>query len=247
MKTLFIGDVHGRTVWKDMIELEDPDRVIFIGDYFDSKEIPTLDQISNFEEIVRFQKTSGKEVITLIGNHDFHYFPGIEDTTTSGYRKIARIRIQDLIEENRANLKIAYRFSNILCTHAGVSSDFMDKVFEEDWTTDSIVSDLEDLFRYKPFVYEFGYLIEEGKPVNPYGDDKLQSPIWIRERSLFKSNKERPIKKELIQIYGHTGIKKMDIKGKSTGGRYYNIDTLGTSLEYIIHNGDSLEFKKLKL
>ncbi len=38
MKTIVIGDIHGRTSWKDIIEKEQTwDKVIFIGDYFDSK------------------------------------------------------------------------------------------------------------------------------------------------------------------------------------------------------------------
>ena len=37
----------------------------------------------------------------------------------------------------------------------------------------------------------------------------------------------------IIQIVGHTGQNSIDIKGKSTGGKYYFIDTLGTSGEYL--------------
>ncbi|NBP57427.1 metallophosphoesterase, partial [bacterium] len=40
MKTIFIGDIHGRSIWKEIVEQEKPDRVIFIGDYFDSFDIP---------------------------------------------------------------------------------------------------------------------------------------------------------------------------------------------------------------
>ncbi len=35
-KTLVLGDTHGRSNWKLAIHQEQPDRVIFIGDYFDS-------------------------------------------------------------------------------------------------------------------------------------------------------------------------------------------------------------------
>jgi metallophosphoesterase superfamily enzyme len=44
MKTVFIGDVHGRDVWKNIIEVEKPNRVVFIGDYFDSFDISPAEQ-----------------------------------------------------------------------------------------------------------------------------------------------------------------------------------------------------------
>ena len=39
MKTIVIGDIHGRDVWKEIVFQEQADRVIFIGDYFDSFDI----------------------------------------------------------------------------------------------------------------------------------------------------------------------------------------------------------------
>ena len=39
MKTLLLGDIHGRNIWKEIIKKETPDRVVFIGDYFDSFDI----------------------------------------------------------------------------------------------------------------------------------------------------------------------------------------------------------------
>ena len=58
MKTLFLGDTHGRSVWKKIVEKENPDRVIFIGDYFDSFDIPGIEQIHNFKEIVDLYRKS---------------------------------------------------------------------------------------------------------------------------------------------------------------------------------------------
>ena len=39
MKTITIGDTHGRSKWKNIVEKEkDADKIIFIGDYFDAKD-----------------------------------------------------------------------------------------------------------------------------------------------------------------------------------------------------------------
>ena len=35
---LVIGDIHGRTIWKNIIEEENPDKIIFLGDYVSTHE-----------------------------------------------------------------------------------------------------------------------------------------------------------------------------------------------------------------
>lgn len=39
MRVIFIGDIHGRSLWKEIVETEkSSDVVVFYGDFFDSKE-----------------------------------------------------------------------------------------------------------------------------------------------------------------------------------------------------------------
>lgn len=229
-KIVCIGDIHGRSVWKQIVDQENPDQVIFVGDYFDSYDIPGVEQIHNFKEIIEYKETSGKEVIMLIGNHCHHYFPEIGNTGTSGYQRGIAPNITQVINENRHHLQMAYSFDGFLFTHAGVSPVFMDEVFGSDgWSKERIADDLNELFRYKPKAFEFNGF-------DPYGDDEYQTPIWIRPRSLMSSNSNHKngLKKDYIQIVGHTKVNQIDIKGKATGGRYYFIDALGTSKEYLI-------------
>ena len=84
MKTIFLGDTHGRSLWKDIVQKEAPDRVVFIGDYFDSFDIGSAEQQFNFKEIIKFKENNECEIIMLVGNHDYHYYPGGE--TYSGYQ-----------------------------------------------------------------------------------------------------------------------------------------------------------------
>jgi len=232
MKTVVIGDVHGRSLWKLIVNQENPDRVIFIGDYFDSFEISGVEQIQNFKEIIEYKEKSGKEVITLIGNHDHHYYPEVGYTGTSGYQSRIAPSITQVIDENRQHLQIAYSFDEFLFTHAGVSPTFMDGEFgEEGWVKDNVVELLNDLFKYKPKSFDFN-------GTDPYGDNTYQTPIWIRPKSLMAVNKkhDKGLKKKYIQVVGHTQVKKLDLIGaeKAAGGRYYLIDCLGTSGEYMI-------------
>ena len=244
MKTVVIGDIHGRSTWKLIVNIEKPDRVIFIGDYFDSYDLLAVEQMYNFNEIIEYKEKSisregtlqehKTEVIMLIGNHDYHYYPEIGNTGTSGYQYGAAAAISKLIDDNRNHLRMAYQMDEFLFTHAGVSSVFMDQVFGKGgWKVENLAIDVHELFKYKPKTFEFGTMLGYNTYRDPTGDNEGQSPIWIRPKSLMRANKDT-LRKEIIQVVGHTQQIQIDVKGMATGGRYYFIDTLGTSGEYLI-------------
>jgi hypothetical protein len=104
-----------------------------------------------------------------------------------------------------------------------------------------MVDQVNELFKYKPLTFNFGVAVNIKKMsyLDPYGDNEEQSPIWIRPRSLMRANYDT-LRTKVIQVVGHTAAKTLDLVGseKSAGGRYYMIDCLGTSGEYmIIENG----------
>ena len=229
MKTIFLGDTHGRSLWKDIIAKETPDRVVFIGDYFDSFDIGSAEQQFNFKEIIAFKESAQYEVIMLIGNHDYHYYPGGE--TYSGYQHGAAPAIRQLLEENKHHLQMCYQLDNILCSHAGIGHNWL--VEQEKYELGSIADFVNDIWNYKPIRFMFyGF--------DPYGDNKTQTPIWIRPASLLSGNRDTFLKTDYIQIAGHTQVHKIDIKGKATGGRYYFIDAIDER-QYLIYEGS--EFK----
>ena len=239
MKTIAIGDVHGRSLWKLIVNQEqDADRIVFIGDYFDSFDIKGEEQLNNFLDIIEFKKTTNKEVIMLIGNHDYHYFPEVGENGTSGYQSIFSYQIKPTIDANREHLQMAYQFDEYLFSHAGVSSAFMDSVFGNDgWKVETMVEQLNEQFKYKPLTFQFGSAVSIKKMsyLDPYGDNEEQSPIWIRPRSLMAANRET-LRTQVIQVVGHTAVRKLDIDGamKADGGRYYLIDCQETTGEYLV-------------
>ena len=239
MRTLCIGDLHGRSDWKLAVYQDKPDRVIFMGDYFDSWDIPGIEQIHNFKEIIKYKEDNPQvEVIMLIGNHCHHYFPEVGYTGTSGYQSKIAPSITQVVDENRHHLQMAYGFDEYLFTHAGVSPVFMDEVFgENDWSIENIVVDLNEMFRYKPRAFDFNGF-------ESTGDSTTQTPIWIRPRSLMSVNKKhsKGLKKDYIQVVGHTQMKRLNLEesDKFTGGRYYFIDTMDTSGQYLIIEDDKL-------
>lgn len=238
MKTIVIGDIHGRDCWKQIVADEQPDRVIFIGDYFDTYDDYTAaEQMHNFQEIIDYKKSHPAHIVVLlIGNHDYHYMRGVTEHY-SGYQSGARPAIEQLLYENKSHLQMAYGFHGFLFSHAGISMEWLKNNGYDNES--SLVNWVNDMWKYKPTAFNFvGY--------NPYGDSEFSSPIWIRPHSLQKANRDT-LRDQFIQVVGHTQQNKIDREGKSTGGRYYYIDTLGTSGEYmIINENDEISFNTWK-
>ena len=241
MKLVAIGDIHGRDLWKQIVAQEqDADVFVFVGDYFDSFTVKGVDQINNFLDIIEFKKQSKVPVILLIGNHDHHYYPGIDDSGTSGYQTLMAPSIKHVVSDNKQHLQAAYQSDEFVFTHAGLSSEWLDDNIVM-WDVPNLAMYVNDLFYYQPqklayrsFKY-YDYSHDRAELASGYGNETFQGPLWIRPAALMAANKDtkrknitnkETLKKQIIQVVGHTPQDEIDIKGKSTGGRYYFIDTL---------------------
>ena len=234
-KVVVLGDTHGLDYWKLIVEEENPDLTIFIGDYLDSFDIPAVEQLHNLKEIIQFKKDNLDKVILLIGNHDFHYLKHATNMGEyySGFQSSQMFNYQILLEENIHLFQMCFNFDNYLFTHAGISEEWLNRVQISSTDINVVCDEINDLFKYKPLHFNF-------TGTNPYGDSVESSPIWIRPKSLMKDNKNTFLHKNSIQIVGHTQQNCIDIKGKSTGGKYYFIDTLRTSGEYLVIRNNEL-------
>jgi hypothetical protein len=241
MKLVAIGDIHGRNYWKQIVDQEqDADMFVFVGDYFDSFTIKGPEQINNFLDIVEFKKQSKVPVILLLGNHDYHYYPGIEDNGTSGYQTLMAPSIKHVVDDNKQHLQAAYQVDEFVFTHAGLSSEWLDDNIIM-WDVPNLAMYVNDLFYYQPQKLAYRSYKQVGDQVygvGGYGSETFQGPLWIRPKALMAANKET-LRKQIIQVVGHTPQDTIDIKGKSTGGRYYFIDTLeyGQNQYLVIKDG----------
>jgi len=247
MKLVAIGDIHGRDIWKQIVAKEhDADEFVFVGDYFDSFTIKGVDQINNFLDIIEFRNTSIYHKVTLlIGNHDYHYYPGIDETGTSGYQTLLAPSIKHVVSDNKQYLQAAYQSGEFVFTHAGLSSEWLDDSIE-DWNVDNVVEKVNELFQYQPSKIAYRSFKQVGDQVygvSGYGDEIFQGPMWIRPKSLMKANYDT-LRNQIIQVVGHTSQDIIDIKGMSTGGRYYFIDTLPR--EYLIVEDGVVSLGKLE-
>ncbi len=244
MKTIALGDIHSRNNWKRITKQESFDKIIFLGDYFDSKEnIIAKAQMENFEEIILLKAANPEKVMLLIGNHDFHYMPLCLAVGEwySGYQAGAGHAISHLLQSHMDLLQAAYLEEDYLFTHAGVTNTWLLRTlpFEsgEAINLSGIRIDgyINDVFQFTPKHFLFA-----GKDSS--GDDPTQSPIWVRPASL--NEDAYPA----IHVVGHTQQDRIGIEPTEflNGGSGFFIDTLGTSEEYLVIEGGNAGPKKLK-
>jgi hypothetical protein len=223
-RLLALGDIHGRTIWQKILANETYDKLIFIGDYFDSKEgITAEQQITNFKNIIQFKKSHPDKVVLLLGNHDFHYL-NFSSRINSGYQKEYASSINKLLHNaiDAGLIQMAFQYDDILFTHAGVTNTWLTN--NKIKRTKNIANSINALFKNNPLAFEF--IVKPRQQAN--GDNIYQSCIWVRPTSLFKDAIQG-----LKQVVGHTQQEKIE--------GFHNItfiDTLGSSGEYLVIEND---------
>lgn len=228
MKTLVLGDVHGRTIWKDIIEKENPDRVIFLGDYVSTHEgISSDQQMEELYAILDYKENNPDKVILLRGNHDMQHL-GYYWAECSGLN----MRVLQYMSTNDVKgwylsltqwIYIDEELKTIF-SHAGISTVWMEKV--------SKISDIHEINGLEPSE-KFGFWSDR---FSDYcGESKTQPPTWIRPSTLATCNVLG-----YDQVVGHTpqyNISKMtqNCKGKQT---IWLCDSLGFGNYLVIEDGE---------
>ncbi|WP_297337133.1 metallophosphoesterase [Algoriphagus sp.] len=225
MKSLVIGDVHGRSVWEEIPELLTFDRVVFLGDYFDAKEdISEEKQIANFLKILNLKNSNPEKVTLLTGNHDLHYFP-FSENVFSGFSQGLYYSISEMMHEAYQNgvLEAVCLINHFLITHAGVTKTwFTEKIGNpEKLPLEEINESIAKLWSISPKAFGF----DNRAGAWPDGDNIFQSPFLVRPGSL---NRDRI--PHCIHVIGHTQVQKITMMGNNL----ILCDALGYSREALI-------------
>lgn len=129
-RVTFIGDIHGKTDWREIAlgAMKRFNEVVFLGDYFDSYDLSYLTQKENFKALLAFLRKKGG--YALLGNHDYAYIHGFSGI--SGYQHGHAHEIQQMFRENIDLFKIAWGYRNemgqyTLTTHAGLTQTFWNR------------------------------------------------------------------------------------------------------------------------
>lgn len=181
MKVLTIGDVHGESHWKDYLSrVHEFDKIIFLGDYYDSFYVKSVTQIRNLKEILDFKKANFDKVVLLLGNHDIAYLD--HRLACSGTDYYTRAEKKKLINSNLRFFEYVHVEKDYIFSHGGLSKEWLGK------------KKIEDLNKKKPICFQF-------VGPNGYGDNLDEGPLWIRPNSLVKTAVEG-----YNQVVGHTGL-----------------------------------------
>ena len=186
-RIVVLGDIHGNTVWKDIIAKEQPDQVIFLGDYVSTHEnVSDEEQVENLKEILRY-KDEFPETILLRGNHDLQHL-GYYWAECSGYFPGVAMEMSHLKDEFLAKTQWIHVMGNIVFSHAGISKVWL----EENFLT------LDDINMLGPTEL-FGFTSSD--PSDQFGDSPEQPPTWIRPMTLMKV-----MIPDYTQVVGHTPV-----------------------------------------
>lgn len=228
MKIICIGDLHGLNIWKKIID-QQFDLCIFFGDYFDSFDVPFEQQISNFEELISFKESNPDRCVLLFGNHEHHYLRS-SSTKFSGYQYLNKFDIQEKVHYalDKNLFQICYLYNDFLFSHAGFTRTWCKGL---DTTDVSFVQKVNDWLYYKPNLFDFTI----GRNFSRYGDDVTQGPLWVRPNSLLRDKIDG-----YTQVVGHTVKRNIEINNKLVF-----IDTLQTSKEYLVINGNVLSIENI--
>lgn len=245
MKYLVLGDIHGRTIWKDIVEKENPDFVIFLGDYVSTHGLETAEeQLDNLEEILKYKEENPGKVILLRGNHDTQHL-GYYWAECSGWNPMVWYKMaQPDFKKRFLNLTQWIYISDKLKTifsHAGISerwlkdaekqivreggSQYEDGSIDQEVVLELVNSlDPSELFGFRPC---YG--------MDMCGTSPTQPPVWIRPETLCECN--------IVgwdQVVGHTPQTKISKMVQSTKGKQtiWLCDSLGFNNYLVIEDGE---------
>lgn len=243
MKIIAFGDIHGRSIWKDIIKIEsDADKYIFLGDYVSThdRSVTSDMQIQNLKEILDFAETKNAEkpgtVILLRGNHDMQHL-GYYWAECSGLDIHVQTSMMELKDRFLANTQWVFVDHEIVYAHAGITKTWMKNVGLDN------VEDINNL----PPSEKFGFW---GKFSDYYGDSPTQGPTWIRPWTLVYESFG-----EYTYIVGHTTTKHVTnfteetIKNLSEGetlesnNDVWTCDCLGVGEYLVVEDGKIIPVK----
>lgn len=213
---IIIADIHGRSFWKGVIKDRESEKIIFLGDYLDpylyEEEFKglNLDEIyektvTNFKEIIDLKKSNPDNVILLLGNHDCHYFLGVDNSSRLDYLHFAQYR--DIFNENTDLFQMAYEKNiggkRFIFSHAGISKNWLDghSLILKGWNDDNIVEWVNEKYknRDRHFIGVLNDISHYRKGFDWYG-----SMIWADFQEYLK---DEDMLIGDFQIFGHTQLR----------------------------------------
>jgi len=184
LKIIAIPDIHQSEHWKKTIKLINSyDKIVFLGDIFDTWTNQWPKQMGNAKEIIKFKRSNPEKVCLCWANHDTSYYL---DERCSGYQPTHAIDIKEFFDENKNVFDVCFIFDSYIFSHGGVSYKWMRSAGIKE------PQEINQLFKERPNFFRW---------VGPdgYGNNLNEGPLWIRPGALI-----RTAIKGYNQVVGHT-------------------------------------------
>lgn len=212
MKTLILGDIHGRLTWEDIINKEQPDLTIFLGDYVSTHElIPADQQLSNLEDILNYKDSNPDKVILLRGNHDIqhlgYYWAECSGFDPTVYKHMSSSEFRERFLSLTQWIHVDEE-NKIIYAHAGVSQVWLEETVKpcvkNKLSFDCLSNNLNYYIRYINTIEPCEVFSFIPNRMSDYcGTSTSQSCVWIRPETLAKCMAEG-----YTQVVGHTPVKR---------------------------------------
>ena len=233
MKTLVLGDIHGRKWWKDIVNSDSFDTIIFLGDYVSSHDnITGEEQIENLKEILDFKESNWNKVILLRGNHDVQHLNYYWADCSGYFLDVGRwFEDQKHIDRFLKDTQWIFINDKIIFSHAGISKTWLK-------CTGLTIDEINNL----PPSELFGFSPGPDNPFDYYGNSIFQPLTWIRPTSLVKDAIDG-----YIQVVGHTPAKEI-IDLNTRNNKWPHIWLCDTCLEqYLIIDNGEFKIKEVSI
>ena len=211
-KILVVGDIHQRYEQVqeafDLFLIEDYDKIILLGDIFDSHDRTDEDAFRTIHSVLTMKRIYPDKVVILVGNHDEQYLAADpEYYKCSGFRQNIHSRLHALLAPEKRHFQYAYGVKNYLFTHAGVSLKWFMKHFhtlqkwadkmgmdicehEQLWQIIEGVSQTHD----KQILFEIG-------PERGGFDSNQGGPLWCDRKEIMREPYPH-----IHQVVGHSKV-----------------------------------------
>jgi hypothetical protein len=202
MEAIIVGDLHGNLNFYRKVKSQTQDKIILVGDLIDSRHFTRAEQLTLLQEVLDDIEAGKTEC--LLGNHELSYL--IPRMRGTGYASSFDAQIMPL-KSRMWKLMKPYIFdieNSVLITHAGLSHNLIAEAHAMDgfiwYSNEELETFLEVSWRSQSsYVYHIG--TARGGP------DTCGGIFWCDWNLEFSSVPG------LIQIFGHTPVKKIETQG----------------------------------
>lgn len=177
MKTVVIGDIHGRFVWRNIIDKKVADIFVFLGDYVSDEKTSGNWQIANLKSILIFKEDNPEKVILLRGNHDMQHL-GYSWADCSGLNSFVLEEMSRMKNRFENDTQWIYTIDNVIYSHAGITKTWLQSIGLAE-------SNINEINKINPNE-SFGFISDSS--CDTIGTSKTQGITWVRPNALIKDS-----------------------------------------------------------